>query len=259
MDVDGALVDIDVVAPDAVEELLARKTRPGVCIRNSSRRNSVGPRCISRPARRTRSVSRSSSRSPRAQQRGDQPRAGAAEQRPHARHQLRHRERLHHIVVGAGREAADALGLLAARGQHDDRQLLRSRRALRSRRQSSMPERPGSIQSRIRRSGTLSRSRISASSPRADRLDLVALRLEIVAEQQRQRLLVLDDQDRAAIIGSVSLRIGRRRSTRCARLRRGSSQRLAGDQVVDRLGDVGGVVADPLDVLGAEQKMRAHA
>src|SRR6185312_5721217 len=32
---------------------------------------------------------------------------------------------------------------------------------------------------------------------------------------------------------------------------------LAGDDVVDRLGDVGGVVADAFDVLGAKQKMRA--
>ena len=31
----------------------------------------------------------------------------------------------------------------------------------------------------------------------------------------------------------------------------------AGQHVVDRLGDVGGVIADPLDVLGAEQQMRA--
>ena len=37
------------------------------------------------------------------------------------------------------------------------------------------------------------------------------------------------------------------------------ARRLAGDEVVDRLGDVGGVVADALDVLGAEQEMRAEA
>ncbi len=36
----------------------------------------------------------------------------------------RHRERLDHVVVGAGGEAAHALALLAARGQHDDRQPL---------------------------------------------------------------------------------------------------------------------------------------
>jgi hypothetical protein len=37
-----------------------------------------------------------------------------------------------------------------------------------------------------------------------------------------------------------------------------SSRHLpAGHQIVDVLGDVGGVVADALDVLGAEQKMGA--
>ena len=35
------------------------------------------------------------------------------------------RERLRDVVVGAGRQAADAVGLLAARGQQDDRQALR--------------------------------------------------------------------------------------------------------------------------------------
>ena len=35
-------------------------------------------------------------------------------------------------------------------------------------------------------------------------------------------------------------------------------KRLTGDEVVDRLRDVGGVVADPLDVLGAEQEMSAE-
>ena len=35
MDVDCALVDVDVAAPYAVEQLLAENTRPGLCIRNS--------------------------------------------------------------------------------------------------------------------------------------------------------------------------------------------------------------------------------
>ena len=34
---------------------------------------------------------------------------------------------------------------------------------------------------------------------------------------------------------------------------------LAGDDVIDRLRDIGRVVADALDVLGAEQQMRARA
>jgi hypothetical protein len=35
--------------------------------------------------------------------------------------ELGHRERLDHIVVGAGVQATNAVGLLAARRQHDDR------------------------------------------------------------------------------------------------------------------------------------------
>ena len=65
----------------------------------------------------------------------------------------------------------------------------------RSRRQSSMPDRPGSIQSSTTRSGVLSlQPRLGIVAAR-DGLDLVAFGLEIVAQQQRQRLLVLDDQD----------------------------------------------------------------
>ena len=42
-------------------------------------------------------------------------------------------------------------------------------------------------------------------------------------------------------------------------LGRSSTSGLAVHEVVDVLGDVGGVVADALDVLGAEQQMRAQA
>ena len=48
-------------------------------------------------------------------------RAGPAQHRPHAGQQLAQRERLGHVVVGAQLEAAHAIDLLAARGEHDDR------------------------------------------------------------------------------------------------------------------------------------------
>ena len=54
----------------------------------------------------------------------------AGERRPHpAQHradagdQLARAERLGHIIVGAGLEAADPVALLAARGEHDDRHI----------------------------------------------------------------------------------------------------------------------------------------
>ncbi len=53
--VDGTLVDIDVPAPTRRSSNCSRvNTRPGAVIRNSSRRNSVGPRDNSRPERCTR-------------------------------------------------------------------------------------------------------------------------------------------------------------------------------------------------------------
>ena len=57
-----------------------------------------------------------------------------------------------------------------------------------------MPDRPGSIQSSTTRSGAASAAAFGLVAAR-DGLDLVALGLEIVAQQQRQRLFVLDDQD----------------------------------------------------------------
>ena len=46
MDVDGALVDVDVACPRRRRAAARARTRgPGRSIRNSSRRNSVGPRC----------------------------------------------------------------------------------------------------------------------------------------------------------------------------------------------------------------------
>ncbi len=49
--------------------------------------------------------------------------AGAAHHRADPGQQLARRERLDHVVVHAGLQAADAVVLLAARGQHDDRHL----------------------------------------------------------------------------------------------------------------------------------------
>ena len=54
---------------------------------------------------------------------GPAARGGAASphDRAHARDQLAGRERLDHVVVGAELEADDPIDLLAARGEHDDR------------------------------------------------------------------------------------------------------------------------------------------
>ena len=54
---------------------------------------------------------------------GDASGSRAAQHRPHAGGQLARRERLRHVVVGAELEPDDPVGLLAARGEHDHRQL----------------------------------------------------------------------------------------------------------------------------------------
>jgi hypothetical protein len=87
------------------------------------------------------------------------------QQRPHPGEQFRHGERLHDIIVGPGREPAHPVRFLAPRRQHDDRQALGFATKAK-RRHNSTPDNPGSIQSSRARSGTVSRSMISASSPR---------------------------------------------------------------------------------------------
>jgi hypothetical protein len=57
-------------------------------------------------------------------------RTDAAHHGADARGEFRHRERLGHVVVRADIEAADAVALFGARGQHDDRQV--ARRSLRA-------------------------------------------------------------------------------------------------------------------------------
>ena len=96
---------------------------------------------------------------------------------------------------------------------------------------------------------------------RRGRRDLVAGRLQIVVEQRDERGVVLDDEN-AGGHGSISLvpALGDA-APRAGVVALGAvvGQQLAGDEIVDVLGDIGGVVADALDVLGAEQQMRAQA
>ena len=77
----------------------------------------------------------------------------------HPRDDLARRERLRDVVVGTGVEPDDAVGLVAARGQHDHR-LERSR--ARIRRKTSKPSSRGSIRSRTTRSGRSTLERVDA-------------------------------------------------------------------------------------------------
>ena len=102
-------------------------TRPGRSIKNSSSLYSVGPRSIRLSAARHPFLltvefdvaDRQHFRRPLRVARRNSALTRADE--------LRHRERLDDVVIGAGREPAHLLALLAARGEHDNRQLPRFR------------------------------------------------------------------------------------------------------------------------------------
>ena len=181
---------IDVAAPDAVEQLLARRTRgpgsPSGIRAGGTRSARDAPRA---PARETRCAARSSSRSPAsstsATRSGRARRSSGAD----ARQQLRHRERLDDVVVGAGRKAAHALALLAARGQHDDRQRCACRLARAGGGRARCPtRRAASSRARAGRAAPR-RAGVSASSPSRAMRHVDSLGLEIVAKQHRRAAL----------------------------------------------------------------------
>jgi len=128
MHIHGTLVDIDIAAPHAVEQLLAaehpstdapEKIPAGDT--RSGRGRSAG---LSGPPGAFRDQARCRHRSVRWPGARDWRRRN----RPFTRaRQFRHRERLDDVIVGAGRQPPDPFAFLAARGQHDDRQRPRLR------------------------------------------------------------------------------------------------------------------------------------
>ena len=193
--VDRPQLDVEVGAPDAVEELDAAEDAAGVSRKWRSSRNSVGERWISRSPRKTRCAARSIRRSWKVSTCSAKAGRDPAQHGAHACDQLGRRERLGHEVVGAGLEAAQPVRLLAARRQHDDRQV----RGLGPRGAGGgtarCPESCGSIQSSRRRSGSRSSISVSASSPSIGLRDVEAGRLEVVGSSFCSGGLVLDDQD----------------------------------------------------------------
>jgi hypothetical protein len=110
-----------------------------------------------------------------------------------ARHELGRRERLGDIIVGAGIEAAHAIALLAARRQHDDRQVggdgLAAQLAadLDARHQGQHPVEQDEVGDVLLHRGQHLLAVIG------DR-DAKARLLEVVAEKLDQRGFVFDDQ-----------------------------------------------------------------
>ena len=123
----------------------------------------------------------------------------------------------------------------------------------RRRRQTSMPGAFGSIQSSTTRSGV----HFIGDDQRFFAIlrdgDAIAFLLQIVFEQLRERRL----RPRRPARSGVGH--GRSQSERFGvGARTLGGDLLAGDEIVDVFGDVGGVIADALDVLGDEQQMRAR-
>src|SRR5689334_4989325 len=106
MHVDGTLVDIDVVAPNAVEQLLARVDTAGVA-HQVLEQPVLGGAQVDLTTTATDAVAGAVElKVAGLEHGGNELRAGTAQQRVDAGEQLGDRERLHHIVVGPGGEAA---------------------------------------------------------------------------------------------------------------------------------------------------------
>ena len=138
------------------------------------------------------------------EQTGDMAGLGAAQQRLDAGDQLGQRERLDDIVVGAGGEAAHALGLLAAGGQHDDRHALGVAAGAQTPAELDAGEAGQHPVEQDEIGRMVAQMQFSVVAAR-HAVDLEALGLEIVAQQQGERLLVLDDQDACRHCVSLSL------------------------------------------------------
>ena len=122
MYVDGALLDIDIAAPDAVEELLAgidpigvghEELEHAVLGRPQHHRLVTGGDAV-----RHRVEAQALDVDDLAADR----RVDPPQHRLDARHQLTGRERLGDIVIRTALEAGDFVSFLSARGEHDDRQ-----------------------------------------------------------------------------------------------------------------------------------------
>ncbi len=120
MNVDGALVDRDVAAAGEIHERAARDHATGSPHQHEQEIDlepgeldglAVDPRLA---------AGRVDGDARRAQLVGDRGRVGAAQHRAQPGEQLARRERLGDVIVGTELEPDHAIGLVAARGQHDD-------------------------------------------------------------------------------------------------------------------------------------------
>jgi hypothetical protein len=127
---------------------------------------------------------------------------GPPQDRVDARHQLVRRERLDDVVVGAEPQPDDAVGLLAARGQQDDRKA-RARPALVERPQPPhhlQPVEAGEHQVEDHEVRPAVARQLERVRPVGGDARLVAGALEVAREHLGDRRLVVDDEQRPALV-----------------------------------------------------------
>ena len=211
MHVDGALVDIDVAAPDAVEQLFAAEHAARM-LEEEFEQAIFGRAEIDRTARTRNAALVAIEFDVAIGQHGGEPfGAGTAQQRLHPRQEFRHRERLDDVIVRAGGEAAYALAFLAARGEHDDRQLLGFRPRPQPTAQFDAGEARQHPVQHHEIGNAFLQPRIGIVAAHHD-FDVIAFGVEVVTQQRRQRFLVFDYKNACVhLLLSITSRERRRR------------------------------------------------
>ena len=130
MNVDGALLDVHISTPDAIEQLLAA-VHP-FRVRHEKFQQAIFSRaqCDRALTHHDAMAGTIERQLVDANQLGFILATAAPQHCIHARNQLARRERLGHIVVGAAIQARDLIHFLGTRRQHDDRQIARIALAL---------------------------------------------------------------------------------------------------------------------------------
>ena len=157
----------------------------------------------------------------------------------------RGRERLRHVVVDPRLEPGDLVGLVAARGHHDHRQLARPRIAAELLREREARQ-PGQHPVEEHEVGQLRLQHLPRGLGVGGAFDVVARVDEVDLEELEDRRLVLDDHDRRHH-GSAELRADL--------VGRGVPHVDALDRLDDGFRDVLRVIPDPLDRLGDEHDL----
>ncbi len=194
MHIDRALIDIDVAPPHAVEQLRAAEHASRALHQELEQpelgRSEMDLAPVSgHPVRLA--VERDIAD---AQHRGDALGARTPEDGADARHQLGQRERLDDIIVGACGKPPDAVALLAPRGEQENR----DGAAFFARAQA-----PAQLDAGDARQHPVEHDQIGRALgdghfgliAAMDDIDFIAFCFEVIAQEERERLFVLDNQD----------------------------------------------------------------